>query len=138
MPRSLLTRYTPRSEAPEVQPFASISDPLRDFRHAAWRLKTRRGHACDRNSPTWQRFLAGEDITRDPDNALRANVRTQTTAGKRFERVRLVDEPATQRQEFLPARVPGNAAASEDIRDLTRAKAKRLRLRLRLPKSVRG
>ncbi|MGI5518227.1 DUF6879 family protein [Streptomyces sp. CA-106131] len=71
---------------------------------------------------------------------MRANVRAQSAAGKRFERVRLVDEPATQGQEFLLARAPGNAGASGDIRNLTRAEAERLRLRLRLrlSKSVRG
>lgn len=128
VPRSLLTRYAPRSDAPALQPFSSISHLFSDFKHTAWRLETRRGYASDRNSPKWPRFLAGEDIARDPDNAWRENVRAQTAKGKRFGRVRLVDEPPTQGQEFLLASAPSNIAAGEDIRYLTRAKARELRL----------
>ncbi|MFI2432446.1 DUF6879 family protein [Streptomyces sp. NPDC018693] len=128
VPRSLLTRYAPRSEAPELQPFASISDLFRDFKHTAWRLETRRGYASDRSSPKWARFLAGENIAGDPDNAWRENVRAQTAQGKRFERVRLVDQPLTQGQEFLLASAPSNVAAGEDIRNLARAQADKLRL----------
>ncbi|MCX4738921.1 DUF6879 family protein [Streptomyces antibioticus] len=128
VPRSLLTRYAPRADAPELQPFASIAGLFRDFKHTAWRLETRRGYASDRNSPKWARFLAGEDIAHDPDNAWRENVRAQTAQGKRFERVRLVDEPLTRGQAFLLASAPGNIAAGEDIRNLSRAQAEELRL----------
>ncbi|MFF4655082.1 DUF6879 family protein [Streptomyces sp. NPDC001381] len=128
VPRSLLTRYAPRADAPQRRPFASIAHHFREFRHTAWRLETRRGYASDRNNPKWSRFLAGEDIGGDPDNAWRANVREQTARGKRFERVRLVDEPLTQGQAFLLASAPGNVAAGEDIRNLTRAHACELRL----------
>ncbi|MGW4784873.1 DUF6879 family protein [Streptomyces sp. NPDC004230] len=128
IPRSLLTRYAPSGDASELQPFASISHLFREFRHTAWRLETRRGYASDRNSPKWARFLAGENIAGDSDNDWRANVRAQTAQGKRFERVRLVDAPATQGQEFLLSSAPGNVAAGEDIRNLTRAEAERLRL----------
>lgn len=128
VPRSLLARYAPRDAAPELQPFASVSHLFREFRHVAFRLETRRGYASDRNSPMWPRFLAGEDVAGEPDNAWRENVRVQTTQGKRFERVRLVDEPPTQGQEFLLARAPSNVAAGEDIRNLTRAQAQELRL----------
>ncbi|MFC4500458.1 MULTISPECIES: DUF6879 family protein [Streptomyces] len=128
VPRSLISRFAPRSEAPELQPFASISHFFRDFKHTAWRLETRRGYASDRSSPKWGRFLAGEDISRDSDNTWRENVRAQTALGKRFERVRLVDEPLTQGQEFLLASAPGNVAAGEDIRNLTRSRAEGLRL----------
>lgn len=117
VPRSLLTRYAPRSDAPQLQPFSSIVHLFRDFKHTAWRLETRRGYASDRDSPKWSRFLAGEDIAHDPDNAWRENVRDQTAQGKRFERVRLVDEPPTQGQEFLLASASSNVAAGEDIRN---------------------
>ncbi|MBO4258253.1 hypothetical protein GRC12_30915 [Streptomyces griseorubiginosus] len=123
-----MTRYAPRAEAPELQPFTSISHLFREFRHTAWRLETRRGYASDRNSPKWARWQAGEDILDEPANAWRENVAEQTAAGKRFERVRLVDVPPTQGQEFLLASAPGNVAAGEDIRNLTRGEAERLRL----------
>ncbi|MFE6194140.1 DUF6879 family protein [Streptomyces sp. NPDC057838] len=128
VPRELLTRYAPSTPAPELQPFAAVSHLFREFRHTAWRLETRRGYATDRHSPKWQRFLAGEDVDHDPDNAWRANVREQTAQGKRFQRVRLVDEPLTQGQRYLMATAPANVAAGEDIRNLTRADAERLRL----------
>jgi hypothetical protein len=128
VPRSLLTRFAPRADPPDLQPFPSVSGLFRDFRHTAWRLETRRGYASDRNSPKWRRFLAGEDLTSDPDNSWRENVRRQTAQGKRFERVRLVDDPPTRGQAFLLASAPGNVAAGEDIRNLTRAEAQRLRL----------
>ncbi|MFE6904612.1 DUF6879 family protein [Streptomyces sp. NPDC057717] len=128
VPRSLLTRYAPRTPAPELVPFSDIAPLFREFRHTAWRLETRRGYASDRISPKWARFIAGEDITQDPDNSWRENVRAQTVQGKRFERVRLLDEPATQGQEFLLASGLGNVAAGEDIRHLTRTQAQELRL----------
>ncbi|MEU1408862.1 DUF6879 family protein [Streptomyces sp. NPDC005728] len=128
VPRSLLTRYAPTTPAPELQPFSSISHLFREFRHTAWRLETRRGYASDRRSPKWARWQAGEDITTEPANAWRENVVEQTAAGKRFERVRLVDDPPTDGQQFLLASAPGNVAAGEDIRNLTRAQAEQLRL----------
>ena len=128
VPRSLLSRYAPKGDAPELQPFASISGLFRDFKHTAWRLETRRGYASDRNNPKWARFLAGEDIAGEPDNSWRENVRAQAALGKRFERVRVVDQPRTQGQAFLLASAPGNVAAGEDIRHLTRAQAQQLRL----------
>ncbi|WP_420035069.1 DUF6879 family protein [Streptomyces sp. cg28] len=128
VPRSLLTRYAPRTPAPELVPFKEVSHLFTEFRHTAWRLETRGGYASDRNSPKWARWLAGEDIASDPANAWRENVRAQTEQGKRFERVRLVDEPATQGQQFLAASAPGNIAAGEDIRHLTRSQAEALRL----------
>ncbi|MEU6230450.1 DUF6879 family protein [Streptomyces sp. NPDC047042] len=128
VPRTLLTRYAPRTEAPELQPFASVSHLFREFRHTAWRLETQRGYASDRNSPRWKRWLDGEDITAEPANTWRQNVAEQTAAGKRFERVRLVDAPPTQGQRFLLASAPGNVAAGEDIRNLSRAEAEHLRL----------
>ncbi|MCF3124028.1 hypothetical protein IPZ68_30620 [Streptomyces arenae] len=128
VPRSLLTRYAPRTASPKLVPFKEISHLFAEFRHTAWRLETRRGYASDRNSAKWERWLAGEDIAAGPDNAWRENVRAQVAQGKRFERVRLVDEPATQGQEFLLASGLGNVAAGEDIRNLTRTRAQELRL----------
>lgn len=128
VPRSLLARYAPRTEAPELQPFSSIAHLFREFRHTAWRLETRRGYASDRNSLKWQRWQDGEDIAAEPANAWRDNVAAQTAAKKRFERVRLVDNPPTEGQRFLLASAPSNVAAGEDIRNLTRAQAEQLRL----------
>lgn len=128
VPRSLLTRYAPRDEAPKLQPFTSISHLFKEFRHTAWRLETRRGYASDRKSPNWAKFERGQSFGYNPDSPWHANVRSQTEAGKRFERVRLVDDPPTDGQRFLLATGLGNVEAGEDIRNLTRAEAERLRL----------
>ncbi|MEV7788658.1 DUF6879 family protein [Streptomyces sp. NPDC088106] len=128
VPRTLLTRYAPRTATPPLQQFSAISHLFCDFRHTAFRLETRRGYASDRNSPKWQRWLNGEDIAAEPPNPWRENVAAQTAQGKRFERVRLVDTPPTEGQRFLLASAPGNLAAGEDIRNLSRADADRLRL----------
>ncbi|MFD7530251.1 DUF6879 family protein [Streptomyces sp. NPDC059849] len=127
VPRSLLTRFAPRAETPELQPFSSVSHLFREFRHTAWRLETRSGYASDRNSPKWARWQAGEDVA-GGTSAWLENVAGQTAAGKRIERVRLVDERPTEGQRFLLASAPGNVRAGEDIRNLTRAQAEQLRL----------
>ncbi|GHF36189.1 hypothetical protein GCM10018783_00580 [Streptomyces griseosporeus] len=127
VPRSLLVRYAPRTDGPQLQPFSAIAHLFREFRHTAWRLETRRGYASDRRSPKWQRWQAEEHIAAEP-SAWLESVAAHTAAGKRFERVRLVDEPATEGQRFLLASAPGNVAAGEDIRNLTRTQAEQLRL----------
>ncbi|MFC8516708.1 DUF6879 family protein [Streptomyces sp. NPDC057257] len=116
------------SARPKLQPFTSISYLFQEFEHTTWRLETRRGYASDRNSPKWACFLAGADMAREPDNAWHENVRVQTARGKRIERVRLIDEPLTQNQEFLLASTATNLAAGEDIRLLIRTRARQLRL----------
>jgi hypothetical protein len=113
---------------PDLTPFTEVAHLFKEFEHTAWRLETRRGYASDRKSPRWQRFVSGEDITRDPPNAWRENVAAQTARGKRFERVRLVDDPPTDGQRFLLASGLGNVAAGEDIRNLHRADSVRLGL----------
>lgn len=123
VPRDLLIRFAPRTTAPEMVPFSEIAPLFRDFKHTAFRLETRRGYASDRNSPKWGRWKDGMDISAEPDNAWRENVRGQTALGKRFERVRLVDQPLTEGQQFLLASGHGNVSAGEDIRNLYRADA---------------
>lgn len=128
VPRDLLTRFAPRAMTSALIPFAEVAHMFADFKHTAWRLETRRGYASDRKSQKWQRWQAGEGIADEPFDAWRSNVRKQTEQGKRFERVRLVDEPATEGQAYLLASGLGNVAAGEDIRNMTRAEAGRLGL----------
>ncbi|MFE7804029.1 DUF6879 family protein [Streptomyces sp. NPDC057430] len=128
VPRDLLVRFAPRAEPREVTPFSEIAHVFQEFRHTAWRLETRRGYATDRNSAKWERWKAGADITNEPLDAWRENVAAAIAEGRRFERVRLVDEPPTEGQRFLLASGLGNVAAGEDIRNLPRAEAARLNL----------
>ncbi|MDX2920680.1 MULTISPECIES: DUF6879 family protein [Streptomyces] len=128
VPRDLLVRFAPRTIAPEMVPFSEIVTQFREFKHTAFRLETRRGYASDRNSPKGGRWKSGVDISAEPDNAWRENVRAQTAEGKRFERVRLVDQPLTEGQQFLLDSGHSNVAAGEDVRNLPRPEADRLGL----------
>ncbi|MFE7134291.1 DUF6879 family protein [Streptomyces sp. NPDC057638] len=128
VPRELLIRFAPRAAAREMAPFSEITHMFRDFQHTAWRLETRRGYASDRKSAKWRRWQNGSDLSAEPFSEWQRNVREQTLTGKRFERVRIVDEPATDGQRFLLASGLGNVAAGEDIRNMTRSEAIRLGL----------
>jgi hypothetical protein len=131
LPRDLLTRFAPRAEQqPDIIPFEEASYLFTEFKHTAWRLETRTGYASDRQSAKWQPFMDGADISGfDPeDQPWHASIRKQTDEGKRFERVRLVDDPPTDGQRFLLTSGLGNVAAGEDIRNMWRADAQRLGL----------
>lgn len=108
----------------DLIPFGDITYLFQDFEHTAWRLESQRGYASDSQGAKWQRWKAGETIGRyEPEHPWHANVRVQTDAGKRFERVRLVDDPPTEGQRFLLASGLGNVEAGEDIRNLRRSEA---------------
>lgn len=129
VPRELLTRFAPTaSSAPGIVPFTEASHLFREFKHTAWRLETRQGYGSDRNSAKWQRWLAGQDVAAEPFDEWRLNVRAATEEGRRFERVRLVDDPRAQGQRFLLDSAPSNVAAGEGVRNLRRADAVRLGL----------
>ena len=98
------------------------------FQHTAWRLETQRRYDSDRQSETYRRFLRGEDPARDLAGPWLANMRLQTGRGKRVERVRILDDPPTEGQQYLLTGTPYNLAAGEDIRHLDRAKAVELKL----------
>ncbi|MER7752984.1 DUF6879 family protein [Kitasatospora sp. NPDC097643] len=113
---------------PEITPFAEAAYLFEEFEHTAFRLETRRGYATDRHGARYQAFLAGEHPAYEPDSPWNAAVRAAVAQGKRYERVRLVDDPPTDGQRFLLASGLGNVQAGEDIRNLTRADAVRLGL----------
>lgn len=113
---------------PDLIPFEEIAHLFDDFQHTAWRLETQRGYASDRDSPNWPKFERGERFTYNRDSPWHPKVRAHTAEGKRYGRVRLVDDPPTLGQRFLLATGMGNVAAGEDIRNLYRADAERLGL----------
>ncbi|MGW4560974.1 DUF6879 family protein [Streptomyces sp. NPDC004561] len=98
------------------------------FEHTAWRLETRRGYGSDRAGEKYCRYLETGTVPDDSDRPWCVNVRAQTSQGKRFERVRIVDAPPTSEQLFLLASAATNNEAGEDIRNLWRADAEKLRL----------
>ncbi|MGX1887038.1 DUF6879 family protein [Streptomyces sp. NPDC055287] len=110
-------------------PAAGILDFFRNgFEHTAWRLETRRAYAADQGSDEYRRFLTGIDPPPDTAGPWFVNAREQTRKGKRIERVRLVDEPATDNQRYLLATTPDNLTVGEDIRYMHRSQAEQLGL----------
>ncbi|MGW6257031.1 DUF6879 family protein [Streptomyces sp. NPDC055085] len=112
----------------ELIPFKEIAHFFETFEHTAWRLETRGGYATDRTSEAWARWKVGQDVAHDPPNAWRRNVARQTGLGKRFGRVRVVDDPLTEGQAFLLARAPSNVAVGDEVRYLPRSDADRIGL----------
>ncbi|MFD7444611.1 DUF6879 family protein [Streptomyces sp. NPDC059909] len=113
---------------PSLVPFAAASHFFDTFQHTAWRLESRRGYASDRETEEYAAFLRGEIITEDMTDPYYVARRRQADEGKRFERVRVVDNPPTEGQLYLLHRAQFNIAAGEDIRHLTRTEALQLDL----------
>ncbi|MEU6064455.1 MULTISPECIES: DUF6879 family protein [Streptomyces] len=129
VPRNTLVDFGPRDETPRIINAEDEFDRLfATFKHTAWRLETRRRYASDEGTGTWAQFTAGEPVQWDYEDSWCRNVRAQTAQGKRFERVRLVDSPATQGQLYLLNNAVRNCTVGEDIRNLSRAAAERLHL----------
>lgn len=113
---------------PDHVPAHQILDFFREgFEHTAWRLETRRAYPSDQATEEYQLFLQGIAPPKDTGPWF-ANVVEQTRAGKRIERVRLVDNPPTDNQRYLLATTPDNLAAGEDIRYMWRGEAIELSL----------
>ncbi|MFJ4692930.1 DUF6879 family protein [Streptomyces sp. NPDC088766] len=129
VPRNTLVDFGPRDETPRIinadDEFARLFET---FEHTAWRLETRRRYASDEATDTWAQFVANRPVQWDHEDNWCRNVRAQTAQGKRFERVRLVDSPATTGQLYLLDNAARNCAVGEDIRNLTRVEAQRLHL----------
>ncbi len=99
------------------------------FKHTAWRLETRRRYASDELSDRYTQFMRGEAVVWDgADPEWCAERREQSALGKRFERVRVVDDPPTPGQLYLLDNAKRNSSVGEDIRNLWRTEAERLNL----------
>ncbi|MEV8453671.1 DUF6879 family protein [Streptomyces sp. NPDC052095] len=127
VPRELLVNWAPkeRERVPEMVDRKEFQRLFQTFKHAAWRLETRRGYASDRQDPDFQTFLESGTSPCDPGEPWFANMRAQTDAGKRVGRVRIIDNPPTTEQLFLLDYARHNAAAGEDIRYVWREEADR-------------
>ncbi|MFD4320096.1 DUF6879 family protein [Streptomyces sp. NPDC058548] len=113
---------------PEFIDDSTFGDYFASFKYTAWRLETRRGYGSDRQGVKYQHFATTGELLDEPERPWCTNVRAQTSQGKRFERVRIVDQPPTTEQLFLLAAAAINNAAGEDIRTLWRWGADRLQL----------
>lgn len=111
--------------------FIALSDfdgMFSDLAHSAWRLESRRRYASDEATDTYRQFAAGLPVTWDLTDPWCTERREQVALGKRFERVRILDDPPTEGQLYLLDNARRNRAAGEDIRTLTRARASALQL----------
>lgn len=127
VPRNTLADFGPRDETPRLINADDEFDQLfTAFQHTAWRLETRRRYASDEQTPQWEQFAAGRPIEWDYDDVWCRNVRAQSQARKTFQRVRLVDTPATPGQLYLRSNAVRNCAVGEDIRNLGRDQANAL------------
>lgn len=104
----------------DLIPFADIGHLFRDFKHTAWRLESRRAYAADLITSRYQHFLQTGQLLDDSGDPWVANVAEQLAQGKRFERVRIVDDPLTDNQRYM---LTNAVRRPEDIRVLSRSQA---------------
>ncbi|MEV6116625.1 DUF6879 family protein [Streptomyces sp. NPDC052109] len=130
VPRELLANFGPREavHVPQMISFEEFDGMFTTLRHSAWRLETRRRYAWDEQQDTYRQFLAAGRVGWDLDDPWCLERREQTALGKRFDRVRILDEPPTEGQRYLLDNARRNTAAGETIRVLTRSKAAELQL----------
>ncbi|WP_078589177.1 MULTISPECIES: DUF6879 family protein [Streptomyces] len=130
VPRVLLADFAPRDMDRErmMISFDEFDEMFVSFEHTAFRLETRRRYLSDEQSETYRRFVAGLDPEWDLDHPWCRSRREQSALGKRFERVRIMDNPPTMGQRYLLNNSVRNGLVGEDIRYLWRADADRLAL----------
>ncbi|MFF6939968.1 DUF6879 family protein [Streptomyces lavendulae] len=130
VPRELLANFGPKEpvHVPQYVSFEDFDVMFRSLAHSAWRLETRRRYASDEETATYWEFAAAGRVDWDLMDPWCVERRQQVALGKRFERVRIVDQPATEGQRYLLDNARRNRAVGEDIRTLTRAQADELRL----------
>src|SRR5205823_1912615 len=131
VPRELLVDFGPKevTRVPRIIDLDAFGRLFTSFEHTAWRLEMRGRYASDEDTETYAQFTRGEPVVWDGVNPeWCAQRREHSGLGKRFERVRIVDNPPTTGQLYLLDNAKRNSAVGEDIRNLWRADAERLQL----------
>lgn len=130
VPRELLVDFGPRetTREPKMISFDEFDGMFETFEHMAWRLESRRRYQSDEETKTYGRFAAGQDAGWDLNDPWCVSRREQSALGKRFERVRITDNPPTLGQRYLLDNARRNTAAGETIRNMWRTDAERLTL----------
>ena len=95
----------------------------------ARRIETRTGYLSDTDDPRYGPVMRDEPIPYNPTRDWYVLVGQRAAAGRRIERVRVVDDPLTAGQKFLVVTGAHNVAAGERIRLLPRVEAQELDLR---------
>jgi hypothetical protein len=131
VPRELLADFGPKevTRVPDIIGLDEFDQLFTRFEHSAWRLETRRRYASDELTGTYAQFTRGEPVSWEgADAEWCAERREQVALGKRFERVRIVDDPPTAGQLYLLDNARRNSAVGETILNLWRQDADRLGL----------
>ncbi|MET9293635.1 DUF6879 family protein [Streptomyces sp. NPDC003077] len=129
--RALLVDFGPKEviRVPRIIDLDAFNRLFTQFDRTAWRLESRTRYASDEETDTYRQFTRGGRVDwsgADPEWC--AERRAQHALGKRFERVRVVDDPPTTGQLYLLDNARRNSAVGEDIRNLRRRDADRLGL----------
>lgn len=130
VPRELLANFGPKEpvHVPQFVTFEEFGGMFAKLKHSAWRLETRRRYASDEETDTYRQFIAEGRVDWDLDDPWCVGRREQSALGKRFERVRILDEPPTVGQRYLLDNARRNEQVGEDIRVLNRSTASELAL----------
>lgn len=110
------TRLTPKD----------FDDAFRYFRHDAFRLETHPVYAVDVEQKAYNDYLRGEPqpaVAYDYYARWLKQVRDVTGAGRRIERVRILETPPTDYQAFELHMARYNLEAGERLRTIPRAAA---------------
>ncbi|MER8031274.1 DUF6879 family protein [Streptomyces bauhiniae] len=131
VPRELLVDFGPKEVArvPNVIGLDEFDRLFTQFEHTAWRLETRRRYASDELTETYTQFMRGDPVNWEGVDAEWCAERCEQVAlGKRFERVRIIDNPPTVGQLYLLDNARRNSAVGEKILNVWREDADRLDL----------
>ncbi|MBV9314448.1 MAG: hypothetical protein JO100_12105 [Pseudonocardia sp.] len=101
---------------------------FRTFEHTAFRLEARDRYNSPRETESFERFLAGEPGDLAWHQKWLAMLRESSTQGRRFCRARVVSLPLSNYSRFGLWISQFASEAGDDIRYLTRDKAKSLEL----------
>jgi hypothetical protein len=126
VPRELLVDFGPKEvhRVPNIIGLDEFDLLFTRFSYTAWRFETRRRYASDELTDTYAQFQRGEAVNWDGvDAEWCAERREQTALGKRFERVRVIDQPPTPGQLYLLDNARRNSLVGEVIYSLPRADA---------------
>jgi hypothetical protein len=99
---------------------------VRDFEHTAFRLELQPAYAEAEEDPLLEAWLEGDRTPPIYDAASiewLSYIRRAVALGKRIERVRVHDEPATRYQQWLRWMSRWSIEAGEQIRYMTRQRA---------------
>jgi hypothetical protein len=98
------------------------------YAHTAFRLETREQYVVDEEQEPLRRFLAEEPADDAWMEDWLVDIRAAIAAGKRVERVRVVNEPHSDYTRFGLDLARLTVGAGEDIRYLPRSRAQHLTL----------